>query len=139
MGFGAGLGQNCFQALEFGGGEFAAIFAEEFGHGTGGGAVKERIEHVTQGAAAGDLSALDREVDVAGAVFAVTNVAFVDEDAQEGPDGGVAGGIGDAGLDFLRGGLFTAEEDVEDLAFPAGEEGWGICLLGHAKFLAPHC
>jgi len=117
------LREDGFEAFEFGGGEFAAVFAEKGGHGPGSGAVKECIEHVTEGAAAGDVGTLDGEIDIAGAFFAVLDVAFVFEDAEEGADGGVAGGVGDVGLDLLGGGLFAAEQDIEDLAFAPGEDG----------------
>ena len=89
--------------------------------------------------AAGFSGGDDGEVDVAGTVFAVADVAFVFEDAEKGADGGVAGSVGEFGLDFERGGFLAAEEDVENLAFAAGKDEDGVVIFGHANFLAPLC
>jgi hypothetical protein len=94
---------------------------------------------MTQGGAAGFSGGDDGDIDIAGAVFAVADVAFVFEDTEEGADGGVAGGVGEFGLDFEGGGFLAAEEDIENLAFAAGEDGDGVVIFSHANFLAPLC
>ena len=135
----AGFGNQRFHALQFLFGNGGAVVAEESGHGAGGRAFKERVEDVAEGGAAGVGRGDDGEVDVAWAVFAVADVAFVFEDAEEGADGGVAGGAGEFGLDFEGGGFLAAEEDVENLAFAAGKVVNRVVFFNPANFLAPLC
>ena len=61
------------------------------------------------------------QINVTGTILAVTQVALVFQDSQQGPDGRIAWRIGQSVQDFGDRGLPPLVNDVHDLAFPAAE------------------
>ena len=61
-----------------------------------------------------------RQIDIAGTLLLVADVALLFHDAERGAHGGIAGGVGHGGLDFGGGGAAAGDEDIHDLALAAG-------------------
>jgi hypothetical protein len=64
--------------------------------------------------------------------MAVSGVALLFEDAQQGAHRRVAGRVGQQLVDFSGGGVAAGVKDVHDLAFAAAE----MLIVRHAKKLA---
>src|SRR6185436_14856343 len=94
---------------------------EERGHGFFRRAVEERLEDVRQGRPSGPVPRERGEVDVAGALGDVADMALVLEDPEQGPDRRVAGGVGESGEDLSGRGLAVPVEDFHDLPLPPGQ------------------
>src|SRR4051812_49071282 len=91
-------------ALEVVGGELAGGAVEEGGDGVDGGAAEEGVDEVFQGGAADLVLGGDGAVEVALAVLAGAGELLLDEEVEDGADGGVAGGVGEVGEDVGDGG-----------------------------------
>ena len=72
------------------------------------------------------LAAAGGQVDVLVAFGLVAEVALGDEDSHQGPDGGVAGRVGQRAVDLGDGSLRAGVDHVHDLAFAAAEVGFGL-------------
>ena len=88
---------------------------------------KKRVEHAAERRAA-DLGAAARGgVDVPPLLRAMLEMPLVNEDRQQRPHGGIAGRIGQGGMDVGRRGFALGVHDVHDLSFAAAQRVGG-CL-----------
>ncbi len=128
-----GLFDDGFEALQFFGGQLAVLSIHQSRHGIGEGAFKERVQDAGERGFAGLFPGNGGRKNIARTILAVFEDALFLQDAQQGADGGVAGGIRKTLDHFGGSGLSTGVDDVHDLPLPAAQ--FSTFLL-HANFLA---
>jgi len=109
------------EALEFFVADSLGFWVKESGDEFFAGTAEHGLEDLSEDGLAG-LGGGDGGLEnVARAVGRVGEDAFLLHDAEEGADGGIAGGGGEAALDFGGGALAGGEEDLDHLTLAAAE------------------
>jgi hypothetical protein len=104
------------------GSDFGDFATEKSGDGFFGRAFEERVDEMAKSGTPSDVSRDGGDVDVAGTVFLVANLAFSLEHAKLCADSGIVRVAGHSRQDFGHGGAFEFVENVHDLAFAAGKD-----------------
>ena len=119
--FSSGLINQASQFVPLLVGDAGVTIFEQGRHRLRNRSLKEGGYDPSQGRTPRRLTRHAREVNVTLGFLAMADVALFLEDAEECPDGGVTGRIGEILEDLGDGGLLSGVEDVHDLAFPAAE------------------